>query len=480
MPMEQRGVDTIPDGERTSGPRDLVSILLGSNLCLGVIVFGWLPPSFGLDWWASVSSIVVGAVAGTALTAPLALISLRTATNLSTSSGAQFGVRGRLVGSVVGLLLALGYTALTVWIGGDVMVGVLGRLVGLPASGISYGVVYGLLAAATVAGAVYGYRVLLAMSRVLAIGMTALLVLGVIAYAPHFTTGALPEAGGHLLGGFWPTWFLATVAAGLSGPIAFITLLGDYTRYISPARHSSRRVLHATWLGLSLGLLIPQLFGTFTAYAAGAALDYAGPLVSASPGWYLVPLLLAASAGSVGNAGLMLYSMGLDLDAILPRASRATATYTVAVIATACVFAGHYYSSAQDAMTSFVLLLTAIGTPWAVITLIGFVRCRGLYDAEALQVFNRRARGGIYWYRAGWNIPATVAWALGATVGLLAVSLPSYEGPLLSLTGGVDCSFLLSGLVGGTASLLLQPRALSQQSPGTAFSARPALEDEAV
>ncbi|MFI7412448.1 cytosine permease [Streptomyces sp. NPDC049627] len=455
MPMEQRGVDTIPDEERTSGPRDLVSILLGSNLCLGVIVFGWLPPSFGLGWWASVSSIVVGTLVGTALTAPLALISLRTATNLSTSSGAQFGVRGRLVGSVVGLLLALGYTALTVWIGGDVMVGVLGRLVGLPTGGVSYGVVYGMLAAATVAGAVYGYRVLLAMSRVLAIGMTALLVLGVIAYAPHFTTAALPEAGGYLLGGFWPTWLLATVAAGLSGPIAFITLLGDYTRYISPARHTSRRVLHATWLGLILGLLVPQLFGTFTAYAAQAALDYAGPLVSASPTWYLVPLLLAASAGSVGNAGLMLYSMGLDLDAILPRASRAQATYAVAVVATVCVFVGHYASTAQDAMTSFVLLLTAIGTPWAVITLIGFARCRGVYDAEALQVFNRRARGGIYWFRAGWNLRATVSWALGAAVGMLAVALPTYEGPLLSLTGGVDCSFVLSGLVGGLAYVLL-------------------------
>ncbi|GAB2875403.1 cytosine permease [Streptomyces deserti] len=457
MPIEQRGVDTIPEEERTSGPRDLVSILLGSNLCLGVIVFGWLPPSFGLDWWASVSAVVVGTVAGTALTAPLALISLRTATNLSTSSGAQFGVRGRLVGSVVGLLLALGYTALTVWIGGDVMVSVLGRLVGLPASGVSYGLVYGLLAAATVAGAVYGYRVLLAMSRVLAFGMTALLVLGLIAYAPDFTTGALPEAGGYLLGGFWPTWFLAMVAAGLSGPVAFITLLGDYTRYISPARHSSRRVLHATWLGLMLGLLVPQLFGTFTSYAARAALDYADPLVDAAPAWYLVPLLLAASAGSVGNAGLMLYSMGLDLDAIVPRVSRATATYTVAVVATACVFAGHYASSAQEAMTSFVLLLTAIGTPWAVITLIGFARCRGVYDADALQVFNRRSRGGIYWYTAGWNIPATVSWALGALVGLLAVALPSYEGPLLAWTGGVDCSFLLSGAVGGVVYLLLTP-----------------------
>ncbi|MCX5560993.1 cytosine permease [Streptomyces sp. NBC_00038] len=458
MPIEQRGVDTIPDEERTSGPRDLVSILLGSNLCLGVIIFGWLPASFGLGWWASVTSIVAGTVVGTAITAPLALVSLRTGTNLSTSSGAQFGVRGRLVGSVVGLLLALGYTALTVWIGGDVMVGVLNRLFGLPVNGISYGVIYGLLATATVAGAVYGYRVLLAMSRILAIGMTALLVLGVIAYAPHFTTAPLPEAGGYLLGSFWPTWLLAAVAAGLSGPIAFITLLGDYTRYISPARHSSRKVLHATWLGLTVGLLVPQLFGTFTAYAARAALDYAGPLVSASPTWCLVPLLLAATAGSVGNAGLMLYSMGLDLDAIVPRASRAQATLSVAVVATVCVFVGHYASSAQDAMTSFVLLLTAVGTPWAVVTLIGFARCRGVYDPDALQVFNRRSRGGIYWYRGGWNVPAVVAWALGAFVGLLAVSLPSYEGPLLSLTGGVDCSFLLSGGVGGLVYLVLSPK----------------------
>ncbi|MFE4335459.1 cytosine permease [Streptomyces sp. NPDC056831] len=55
----------------------------------------------------------------------------------------------------------------------------------------------------------------------------------------------------------------------------------------------------------------------------------------------------------------------------------------------------------------------------------------------------------MYWYRAGWNISATVSWALGAAVGLAAVSTTVHEGPLLALTGGVDCSFILSGLVGG-------------------------------
>jgi cytosine/uracil/thiamine/allantoin permease len=64
-------------------------------------------------------------------------------------------------------------------------------------------------------------------------------------------------------------------------------------------------------------------------------------------------------------------------------------------------------------------------------------------------VFNQRARGGVYWYSGGWNPRATVSWALGAVTGLAAVTTPFYEGPLLALTGGVDCSFVLSGLVGG-------------------------------
>ncbi|MFE9927605.1 cytosine permease [Streptomyces sp. NPDC005533] len=466
MPIEQRGVDTIPEEERTSGPRDLISILLGSNLCLGVIVFGWLPPSFGLGLWPSVTAIVTGTLVGIAFTAPLALVSLRTATNLSTSSGAQFGVRGRLVGSVVGLLLSLGYTALTLWIGGDVMVGALSRLTGLPDTGVSRAAMYGVLAACTVVGAVFGYRLLLRMSKVLSIGMVVLLAVGFLAYAPDFTAAAPPETS-YLLGSFWPTWLLAAVAAGLSGPVAFITLLGDYTRYISPRRHGSRKVLWATAFGLLIGLLIPQLFGTYTALAARAGLEYAGPLVAGAPFWYLVPLLVAAAAGSVGNAGLMLYSMGLDLDAIVPKATRTTATLVAAAVATAFVFFGSFEWDVQSAMTSFVLLLTAIGTPWAVITLIGYVRCRGVYDPDALQVFNRRARGGVYWYSGGWNLRATASWAAGAAVGLAAVSTPVYEGPLLALTGGVDCSFILSGLVGGAVytALTLRPQPAPAADP---------------
>jgi hypothetical protein len=42
----------------------------------------------------------------------------------------------------------------------------------------------------------------------------------------------------------------------------------------------------------------------------------------------------------------------------------------------------------------------------------------------------------------------------------------------------VDCSFLLSGVVGGVVYLLLQPRASSERT--SVIPARPAFEDEAV
>ncbi|GAA2780041.1 purine-cytosine permease family protein [Saccharopolyspora taberi] len=452
--IEKHGVDTIPDADRTGRPRDIVGILLGSNMCLGVVIFGWLPASFGLEFWPSVTSMIAGTLLGTLLVAPLSLVSMRTGTNLSTSSGGTFGVRGRLIGSVIGLLLSLGYAALTVWTGGAAVVGPLSRLLGLPDGGLSYSAVYALLGVLSVVIAIYGYRLLTSMSKWVALGTLVLMAAGIVGYAGQFTTGPV-VSGGYALGDFWTTWALSTVAAGLSGPMAFITLLGDYSRYVSPKRHSSRRVFAATVVGMVFGLLIPQLFGTFTAFAARAAEDYVGPLVAAAPVWFLVPLLLNGVFGTIGNAGILIYSMGLDLDAIVPPLSRVKATVLVSAMSMVLVYLGYFVWDAEDAVTAFVLLLTAVGAPWAVITLAGFARCRGNYDPDALQVYNRRSRGGVYWFTGGWNLRATAAWAIGSAVGLLSVDTALFRGPLIEWTRGIDLSFLLAAATALAAYLLL-------------------------
>lgn len=475
--IEKHGVDTIPESDRTGRPRDVAGILLGSNMCLGVVIFGWLPASFGLEFWPAIASMVAGTLLGTVLVAPLALVSFRTATNLSTSSGGTFGVRGRLIGSMIGLLLSLGYAALTVWTGGAAIVGPLHRLFGLPDGGASFSAAYAVLAVLSVLIAIFGYRLLTRMSKWVAAGTLALMALGIVAYAGKFSTAPVTDAG-YAMGDFWTTWALSAVAAGLSGPMAFITLLGDYSRYVSPRRYSGPSVFVASAVGMVLGLLVPQLFGTFTAFASGAADDYVGPLVAAAPVWFLIPLLLNGVFGTIGNAGALIYSMGLDLDAILPPLSRVQATILTSVASTALVFLGYFVWDAEDAVTAFVLLLTAIGAPWAVITLIGFHRCRGRYDPDALQVYNRRSRGGLYWFTGGWNLRAVAAWAIGSTIGLLSVDTALFRGPLIEWTFGLDLSFALAAVTTAAAYLLLTigspqpvPDAATPEVPAQAASA---------
>lgn len=111
--IEETGVEHIADADRTSSPANLFAVFLGGNLALSVIVFGWIPVTLGLSCEAAVASSAVGLALGLVVTAPLALLGPRTGTNNTVSSGAHFGIRGRLIGSTLTLLFAVGYGVIT-------------------------------------------------------------------------------------------------------------------------------------------------------------------------------------------------------------------------------------------------------------------------------------------------------------------------------------------------------------------------------
>src|SRR5215831_10831995 len=113
--FEDQGVGTIPEARRRSTPVTYAVVCLGASLCLGSVVYGWLPRTFGLGFWAAVSSVAVGTLIGLVPMAPLILIGSATATNNATASGGAFGVRGRLIGSGLGLALMLLSMALAIW-----------------------------------------------------------------------------------------------------------------------------------------------------------------------------------------------------------------------------------------------------------------------------------------------------------------------------------------------------------------------------
>ena len=75
------GSTYIPEAERDSRPANLATVFFGGNLAFSVIVFGWLPITFGLGWWSAVTASALGLALGTLVTAPLALLGPRTGTN---------------------------------------------------------------------------------------------------------------------------------------------------------------------------------------------------------------------------------------------------------------------------------------------------------------------------------------------------------------------------------------------------------------
>ena len=219
--VEQRGVDTIPDAERTARPRDIVGILFRSNLALTVMVFGWLAILYGLSWWQAVSAILVGTLVGSLVVMPLALLGYRAATNNSVSSGAYFGVRGRLVASVIGLLLCLGYLALTVWTGGEAVVSSLARATGSEETDAWLALGYAVIAIIVAVVAMYGFRWLVTLNKLIVPVVVITMILSIIAFAPDFDASYAGEPDLYALGEFWPTWLLAALTAGVAGPISY-------------------------------------------------------------------------------------------------------------------------------------------------------------------------------------------------------------------------------------------------------------------
>jgi len=452
--IETRGVEFVPEEERSARPRDIFWIGIGGNLAFSIVLFGWLPLTFGLGWWATVTSMLVGYAIGALLVTPMGLLGPRTGSNNSVSSGAHFGVLGRLVGSVIGLLIAACYAALAIWAGGQAIVAPAARLFGMPYGDLAFALGYAAVAALVALIAIRGFQMLERAQKLLVPTVGLLTLTGVIAFAGDFDAG---YAGGeYVLGSFWSTWALAVVLA-VSGPVSYCTSVGDWTRYVS-RRHGDRRVAGAVFGGMFLGAFVPALLGAFIGVAIGvrADEDFVASVVAAAPAWYLLPILLNGLVGSCGQASISLYSTGLDLDAIFPRLSRVACTLLMTIGCLGLVYLGAFAWSAEESVIAFALLLTALATPWMGVTLAGFALARGRYVAGDLQVFNERRRGGRYWFSGGWNVRALIAWLSGSLVGLLCSNTTLYAGPLADVAGGVDLSFIGGGVTGALAYVAIR------------------------
>ena len=105
--VEATGIEYLPEDARDSRPRNLGAVFLGANFTWTNVVFGAFAILFGLTFWQTVASMAVGTALGTLAVLPTAIIGPRTGTNMTVSSGAFFGIRGRFIGSGIALAIAV-------------------------------------------------------------------------------------------------------------------------------------------------------------------------------------------------------------------------------------------------------------------------------------------------------------------------------------------------------------------------------------
>ncbi|GAA2644598.1 purine-cytosine permease family protein [Paractinoplanes durhamensis] len=440
--VEQHGIDTIPAEHRHSRPLDLFRIQFGGANTFATVILGTFPVILGLSLWQAVAATVAGVLVGALFLMPMGLFGPVTGTNNAVSSGAHFGVRGRIVGSFLSLLTAIAFYSISVWVSGDAVVGALVRLAGVHDSDLLRGIVYAVLGGVVIVVVIYGYAFMLLVNKVVVIGNTLLILLGGLAYTGKLDLGYNPGPDAYALGSFWPTFVLSALIV-MGNPISFGAFLGDWSRYI-PAGTKPSRLLGAT-LFAQLATLVPFLFGVFTATLVAGEADYIVALINASPAWYAVLLIVVAFLGGLSTGITSLYGTGLDFSSVFPRLNRVQASLFIGALAFVFILVGRLAFDLMASVNAFIGAIVICTTPWMIIMTIGYVVRRGYYRAADLQVFNQGRVGGAYWFLGGVNWRGMAAWIPSAILGLLFANYPPLiEGPFRNVAGGVDISLLVS------------------------------------
>lgn len=450
--VESHGVDIIPVNERHSRPKDVFFVFLGSQMCFGIIVIGGLPVIFGLSFWASIASITVGLALGSIVFGLMAPLGAKTGTNGAVASGAHFGVNGKAIATVMGVLITLGFTALTIWTGGEAVVAAGVRLLGWESSPHLLFIGACFIGALVIAAAIYGHGLIVKTETFVSYAIGAILIVAVIVLAPGFNW-SYAGTGTYAAGTFWPTWLLASsICAAL--PISYGTILNDYTRYLP----ENTRTSNAVWAaggGMFVGCWLALAFAAFiTALFKSVDVPFVTGLIELVPTWLVILFALVGIVGSQPQGSLCVYHGGLGMQSLAPRTSRVGWTLLHAAASMVLVWAGIYLTNMTDMLIAFLTLIECAVSPWLAVNILGHFRVvRGEYEPSQLLVNNRSGR---YWYSGGWNMPALISWAAGTLVGLLFSETSVFSGPLASLVDGTNAAWLLAGIVGAILYFVLE------------------------
>ncbi|MCM6772341.1 cytosine permease [Nocardia sp. CDC159] len=433
---ERRTIDVIPDGERHGRPVHQFTLWFGANMQITAIVDGALAVMFGADAVWAIGGTLVGNVVGGVVMALHSAQGPRLGLPQMISSRAQFGVRGAVVPLVLVILMYLGFAAT-----GTVLAGqAIGKLLHIDNRAVGIVLFGGLSAVA----AVLGYRLIHVVGRIASVvGIVGFGYLAVRLFTEY-------DVSAHLGGrGFEAATFLLAVSLSASWQLTYGPYVADYSRYL-PRNTSARSTFWFTFGGTVLGAQWSMTFGALLAACAGRSFTtdqvgfigaLAGPAVLAAL-IYLV-IVVGKLTINVLNAYGGFMSTLTTVTAFDPRTSisrTARTAYILGFTALSVLIALAASADFLDNFKNFVLVLLLVFTPWSTINLIDYyLISRERIDIPAL--YDPHGRYG------SWNLPALGCYALGIAAQIPFLAQKLYTGPITTLLGGADLSWLVGILV---------------------------------
>jgi len=403
--VETHGIDAIPAAERHGRPRELGFLWAGAfTNYASLFTASLLTTYYGLGVWDGLAATVMGTVAAALILGLLSNTGPRSGLPQIVFTRGIFGRRGSYVGAALTLFLAVGWFAVDCVIAANAGA----QLLGGGNRVITFALVI-LIAAISVAVAVYGHGTIKVLEAYGAVIFAALAAVLFLLLAPQFHWGQGPSVSGADYPGAFVLGFMTCFALVAS----WYPFASDYSRYL-PASSPTRSVTLWPLAGVALPMILLGLFGLLLpTIDAGLAAGPGGVLAVISahaPGWVAIPFFVFVVVGEIWANYLDVYTAGLVTLAMGIRLPRWQTALGCGILGTALAAYAVLVSDLHVAYEDFLILTYLWAPAWAAVVLLSFF------------VFEGKPRPRL----------AIVAWLAGTAASLLFVNYDNLFGNLVS------------------------------------------------
>uniref|UniRef100_A0AAU2V1C7 Cytosine permease n=1 Tax=Streptomyces sp. NBC_00003 TaxID=2903608 RepID=A0AAU2V1C7_9ACTN len=423
--LETRGLEPVPDEERTARTRELFPTWVAANISVLLLTMGAsLVVAYKLNFWQAIVVAVAAPVLSYGLVGLIGIAGKRGGAPGMALSRAVFGQRGNLLPGSLIWVARWGWETINAVTGAYAVLTVLDILFGIKSNTFLIIVTLAVFVVITFAISGLGIRVVQKCNKyaTFLFGAFSILVLVYLALNTDWSAVVHQPAGKTSL-------MVAGTGMIAAGGVSWIPSAPDFARYL-PRTASAKAIVGNSIGGAGIVVLPMVLMGAVMAVSTpdlASAADPVSFLGEILPMWIAVPYLLIALVGMLLINSMSMYSAGFTAQTLGFKIPRHWAVSVNAVIS--LVFGGILMLVATSFMGSFIAFLSLLAvafSAWVGVFGADMLR-RTEYDAKALLDTGRTSA---YWYKGGFSPAAVIAWAVGLVGGLMFTKSDWFTGPL--------------------------------------------------